>query len=173
MEEKTAIEKIDEIYDVVKQLQKTMAVMDNNLKLLNSKANSTLFAEAIEFKTKNQSFPSPPQTSLQKIVMADLNDKQPQAGVALDTAEQPAYLQQVNSKVHGKIVNINGKPIHGANITVYNSTNKIVKNTKTNRAGVWISYLPPGKYSAKYEVSGSQPSQKIFEVIEGQQEINI
>jgi hypothetical protein len=58
-------------------------------------------------------------------------------------------------------------------VTIVNANNVVVKQTKTNRAGIWMSYLPPGHYSAEFIKEGMQPSFKIFQVLEGQTETEV
>jgi len=54
------------------------------------------------------------------------------------------------TKVMGKIKNKEGKTIIGAQVTVVKENGEIVKQTKTNRAGEWMCFLPTGIYKARY-----------------------
>jgi len=65
-----------------------------------------------------------------------------------NTGKKP--ISVVGSKVIGKIKNEEGKAISGVHITITNEHGHVVKETKTNRAGDWMSFLPPGKYEANY-----------------------
>lgn len=71
----------------------------------------------------------------------------------------------------GKMLVGNGDdmaPIPNLSVKIFNTSDKLVKETKTNRAGHWMSQLPPGKYVVSYEgeFKGSQltPMNKKFEV---------
>ena len=75
--------------------------------------------------------------------------------------------------VSGKIkVEKDGKivPIPNVSIRIYDDRDKLVKETKTNRAGHWMGQLIPGKYVALFEgeFSGQQllAQNKNFEVPE-------
>ena len=48
--------------------------------------------------------------------------------------------------VEGNIV-----PLQGINVKIFDENDKLVKQTKTNRAGHWMSQLPPGKYVALFD----------------------
>jgi hypothetical protein len=169
MEEKSALDMIDEMYRMMQSMQRTIQMMDRNVKLLNDKANGTLFADAISALKSSKLTPT------QKAIAADL-DAPSQVGVIQQsiTDEQPIpYTQKVNAKVNGKLTTEDGKPIHGVNIIIMNSANKVVKNTRTNRAGMWMTHLPPGKYSIRYEQDGRVTQYKAFDIKDGQTEVNI
>jgi hypothetical protein len=55
-----------------------------------------------------------------------------------------------NTKVMGKIKNREGKALIGVKVTVVKENGEVVKQTKTNRAGDWMCFLPPGIYKARY-----------------------
>jgi len=61
-------------------------------------------------------------------------------------------------------------PLSGVSVKIYDTQDQLVKNTKTNRAGHWMSHLPPGKYVALFagEVAGKKllSQNKNFEVPE-------
>ena len=163
-EEISALDKLNEMYDIIKHLQKSVGVMDMNIKLLHDKANTTLFADT--------TFKDIPKTPLQQSIMADLDNAKPTIGVPIEKeAKAEAAIQRPNSKVEGKLVNDEGKPLHGANVHILTASNKLVKNTKTNRAGIWICFLPAGTYILKYEHEGRVIQQKTFVVSENVENI--
>lgn len=59
-------------------------------------------------------------------------------------------------------------PLSGASVKIFDEKDVLVKSTKTNRAGHWMSQLPPGKYVALFEgeIDGKklQSQNKLFEV---------
>ena len=44
----------------------------------------------------------------------------------------------------------------------------MVKETKTNRAGEWMCFLPVGKYKAEYKLEGIVDSSVNFQIKSGQ-----
>lgn len=169
-EEKSATDMIKEMYETIKSMSKTLAIMDRNIKILNDKANGALFPKPAEIITK--------LTPIQKTILDDL-DESPKVGIVQQTASsvlsepEAAYTQKQNIKVESKIVSIDKKPMHGVQILVLNSSDKIIKKTTSNRAGIWMCYLPPGKYTIKYEQLGTVIQQKSIELKEGQSELKI
>ena len=78
-----------------------------------------------------------------------------------------------NIMVSGKmIVGAGDKqvPLSGISVKIYNEQDKLVKETRTNRAGHWMSQLPSGKYIALFEgESGGKklvPQNRMFKVPE-------
>ena len=51
------------------------------------------------------------------------------------------------------IITKNGKavPLSGLSVKVFDDKDNIVKETKTNKAGTWLSQLPPGNYLVNIE----------------------
>lgn len=67
-------------------------------------------------------------------------------------AEAPKKVSSIMCK--GKmLIEQSGKmvPIPNLAVKIYNSQDKLVKETKTNRAGHWMSSLAPGQYVVSYE----------------------
>jgi len=58
--------------------------------------------------------------------------------------------QEKTIKVIGNIKNEENKILIGVKVTIENDNKEIVKETKTNRAGEWMCFLPPGQYVAHY-----------------------
>lgn len=89
--------------------------------------------------------------------------------------EQLATLPNANetARVTGKVKTPEGKIVIGVEVQVYNEENKMIKRTKTNKAGDWMCFLPVGKYTAKYILKNIidtkvdfviRPDQKIIKV---------
>src|ERR671920_677768 len=64
------------------------------------------------------------------------------------------------SKIHGSVIDINGKPIHTANVLLLKSTDSsLVKGTVTNEAGnYYFNELAIGKYFITSTFTGLQQS---------------
>jgi len=71
------------------------------------------------------------------------------------------------TKVMGKIKH-EGRALIGAEVTVKDSAGKVVKETRTNKAGDWMCFLPMGKYNAKYSLNGILDTSVDFQVTPGQ-----
>jgi hypothetical protein len=81
------------------------------------------------------------------------------------------------------VANIGGKqtPISNINVKIFDNKDKLIKETKTNRAGLWMSLLPPGKYVALFEgeFNGKKliPQNRVFivpeKLPEGQTDIEV
>ena len=79
----------------------------------------------------------------------------------------------VSSKVMGKIKNSDGRAVSGVDVKVYDEKNSIAKQTKTNRAGEWMCFLPPGRYSASYFLKDMINANVSFSITPGQTLIRV
>jgi hypothetical protein len=79
----------------------------------------------------------------------------------------------ITSKVMGKIKNSDGRAVSGVNVKVFDENNSMVKGTKTNRAGDWMCFLPPGRYSASYFLKDMINANVNFNVVPGQTLIRV
>lgn len=73
-------------------------------------------------------------------------------GAKAIAAEAPSKPSTIMCK--GKMLVQSGDdtvPIPGLAVKIFDSKDQLVKETKTNRAGHWMSQLPPGKYVVSYE----------------------
>lgn len=76
-----------------------------------------------------------------------------------------------NIMVKGKMVTYDGDtqvPLPQISVKIFDEKDNLVKTTKTNRAGHWMSQLAPGKYVALFEGKFNDktlvPQNKMFEV---------
>lgn len=131
---KSGIEMIEDICRKIDLLNKRFEIIEQNTKELLNRANG--FEKPMQQQDKKPSIAS-------AVSISSTIEEQPE--------EQPEE-QKVsnNARVMGKIKNKEGKSISGVNVKVFNNNNHIVKETKTNRAGEWMCFLPPGKYGAEY-----------------------
>jgi len=170
MIEKSGIELLEEILERLGAIEKKINVLEQNIKSI---ANSTKVAElinkAIETQlpgwTKEQIRQSTVTTNIQEDISGikseiggfknfkfESSDASKMPGEQILAQKQRVVIK--NIVVQGKMVtNIDNKIMPLANITVriYNDKDVMVKETKTNRAGQWVSHLPPGKYVALFD----------------------
>ena len=68
-------------------------------------------------------------------------------------------------------------PLSQFDVKIFNEKDAAVKETKTNRAGHWVSHLAPGKYVVSFagEVDGKKlaPVNKSFIVPDGVNEFEV
>ncbi len=133
MAERSGIEMLEEILFKISQLESQISGIDKNIKsLLNTSKNGAI-------KNKPEISVAQPNTG-------------PVSGFK-NFSFQPEQTEPI-IMVKGKLKLSSGNstiPISGVSVTIYDSFDKVVKKTKTNRAGQWMSQLKPGKYVALFE----------------------
>lgn len=77
------------------------------------------------------------------------NQKNTKVSINPVTKEKPKH----TIRVMGKIKNEKQQTVIGVNVKVYDKDDNIVKETKTNKAGEWMCFLPPGKYIAECKLN--------------------
>lgn len=135
-DEKSGLEMIEEILELVQTLNKRSEVTDQLLKELLNRANNNF---AISSKPQTDTGKGPSIVGTEPNV-TDMN--------AMSAGAMKAATN--TTKVMGKIRTKDGKALIGANVTVVNNQGEVVKQTKTNRAGDWMCFLPVGMYKARY-----------------------
>lgn len=192
---KTAIEIIYEMHGMLKHQQAQIDLLTKTISLNSDKINKLLVIEPIKpssegvIRTNPDSVkldvPSPsvstPVPESPKQVTARVGNKEvpvyevpkPESTMKAPTPEPPKKEAIKNVRVFGHIINDNGKGIPGILVTIRNAINEVIKTTKTNTAGMWNSFLPPGKYAVEFELAGMQPEYKTFDVFRGQKELEI
>jgi len=150
--EQSAIDSIYSMENTLEELLKRVQVMEDNLKLLNNKFSKLSKPNPLPL-VKSDSSPAPPsrQQKEQKVEKLVLG----------------------NIKLFGYIVNKAKVPIAEVAINVYDSNNKLVKNTKTNGDGHWEVRLPPGKFGVEYIHKNFKPVNKTVELADGTKECEV
>lgn len=211
MSEKSGLEMLEEILSRLVDLEKRLNVMDNNIKVIANSANlATLIQKAAGTKLDGWAKATAPGIPGSKITAPEIPDAKqkieeikqkvgfknfsfesvdaatvkgaPPLANKADRAPTPKKPKSI--MVKGKLkIDKNGEvvPLSSASVKIYNDKDKVVKQTKTNRAGHWMSQLPPGKYVALFEgeIAGKKllPQNINFEVPsslpEGQMELEI
>lgn len=176
MSARSGIEMLEEILDRLDVLEKRMDIIDNNIKtLINGSNLAKLISKAADAKLENWSQAMKTETEDEKPKGFKNFGFQPVDASKLKgtpPAERKAKSTVTNNiMVTGKLkIDRDGKtvPLSGASVTIYDVRDKVVKKTKTNRAGHWMSLLQPGKYVALFEgeLDGKKllPQNRNFEV---------
>lgn len=80
----------------------------------------------------------------------------------------PGAVTSTKTKIMGKIKDKDGRFVSGVNVKVSAPNGQIIKETRTNRAGDWMCFLPPGQYNAEYYLKDLIYANVRFNVEEGQ-----
>lgn len=145
---------IEDILERITMLDRRFTIVEQMMKELLNKSNATVLPKPIE-KSASISASAP-------LPSMEIGDK------PLTTNIMPN-----NTKVMGKIKNKEGKMVSGVNIKVYDGNNNPVKETKTNRAGEWMAFLPKGKYIAEYYLKDIINANVTFNIEEGQTSLRV
>ncbi len=158
---KEPVQLIEEMHQMLIDMQQQIRIMDNNIKILQAKVNAEVFAplsRQIMAGVHEQAKQPPPV------------EQPPLTIKAVTPEESTAYKATM---VQGKFLSDDGKPLHGIPVKILNSDKKLIKETSTNRAGIWMAHLRPGKYIAKMIVDGRPAQYKLFEVKEGESQLEV
>lgn len=164
MKEESAIDVLFEVRDIVKAQQKQIEMLQASLNTIGAKVNQTLYpdfkgpAGTVNGKPIKELYQEPPQSPKPK------KKEKPKAKVPK---------QRKNIRVFGHFDDDNGKPLSGVIVRIMDANNKVVKQTKSNRAGLWMSFLPPGKYIAEFEMAGMHPEARQFQLLDGHKEVEV
>lgn len=191
MAEKSGIEMLEEILLRLGNMEKKLDVMDRNIKTI---ANSSKLAELVNNAagTKLDDWAKATKPGIAKVVAPEI----PDVVKKIDAIKQKAGFKNFSFQASdasktdqvaprrgaslppGSSILVKGKlkfdkgdktvPLSGISVKIYDAQDNVVKSTKTNRAGHWMSHLPPGQYVALFEgaIDGKKllPQNKNFEV---------
>jgi len=181
MGEQSGIDMLELILSKLERLEKHILILDQNIKKV---ANSAKVGELMERAQAKPAMlavqPTEPksQTGIThfKFEPSDAS-KLAKGGPEIMTAKRN---MPRNVMVKGKMVSVIGDkvtPLIDVVVKIYNTQNILVKETKTNRGGLWLCHLSQGKYVA--ELTGKHqgieliPQNKAFEVPEGVTEFEV
>ena len=186
MKERSGIEMISELLAEVKMLRKEIKVLEQNVKKI---ANATKVAEistkALGTPLKDWIKPNSPSieaVSKKTIDNKKLRFKFESVDASKTNQEQPnkTHTQPTMCMCQGKmIVTKDGKPVPlpGLSVKIFDDKDKMVKETKTNMAGVWMSQLPAGNYivniEGKFNNKDLYPINLQFVVKKGMQSLEV
>lgn len=136
---RSGIEMIEELLEKVELLDRRYVIIEQMMKELLNRANG--------FEKPGEVPQQAAAPSLKPQVNPQTN---PQMKPQMQSRQQFGQESNKTHKAVGKIKDKSGRMRSGVNITVYDDRNQVVKQTKTNRAGEWMAFLPAGRYSAEY-----------------------
>lgn len=138
MTERSGIEMIEDLLNKVTELDRRYVVIEQLLKELLNRANG---------------FGPPTKIEAPKLVATEPTQSRPSIKTSQEPGQQEVSIGQNTEETYkamGKIKDKQDRMRSGVNVTIYDDNNKIIKKTKTNRAGEWMAFLPTGRYSAEY-----------------------
>lgn len=155
MTEKSAFDTLNEIFEMVKDLQNKVNLLNQNFNILSNKINND------KPILNNVSGPLPIRASS---VAEDLDKYQKKIGMGLP---------KENTRVFGQVFNDKKQPVFGVAVRISDTNNKLLKTIKTDAKGEWHFELKPGKYSIKYIKENMPPSYRIIDIKEGQSQLEV
>ena len=177
-EEKTALEILLDLPNVLKKIENKIDVLDTNLKMLNSKLNKMRGTESnqqatppqLPLKYKSQDFALPQEQEQKQLPMATpgniTKQDKSEAISSIRTTEQRDTQKLVlgNIKVFSDIRTSSGNPVIGMTINIFDSSNDLIRNLRTDINGHYECKLPPGKYNMEMIHPKLKTQNKIFEL---------
>lgn len=159
MTERSGIDMLKELLSEVKRLDQRLDIMEITLKkIANSAKIGELASKAVQ----------PPKS------------KQVEAFDPSKLKKPPKPPPQPKCMCTGRMTVLDkGKqlPVTKASVQIFDANDNLVKKTKTNMAGHWMSQLPPGKYVAllegEYNGKDLYPTNINFEVKPGMKTMEI
>ena len=154
--EKSAIDSIYAIEEMLKTMSRRILVIEDNIKLMNNKLS----------KLSKSSNPLPPDKSFSThgSTPSQQNSAKP---------EKYDGLVLGNVRLHGYIVNRAKQPIPEVVVNVYDEDSRLIKNVKTDLDGYWEVRLPSGKFGVEYIHKNFKPVNKTVELLSGTKEYEV
>jgi hypothetical protein len=144
---KSGIEMLEEILEKVNLLSKRLEITEQNMKEILNRLNQN------------------------KSIVKETTQEKP---TITSTVPVPTEAQlPATTKVLGKLKNKEEKMLAGVLVKIFNSGNKMIKETKTNRAGEWMCFLPPGHYKAEYSLENVINTNVSFNISPEQQLLRV
>jgi hypothetical protein len=163
-DEKTALEIIYSLPDILKKLESKIDVIDNNIKILNNKIK---LIKPNTSEQKTATLPEKPQL----LPRAEAPDKMPSQSPSRQ--EQPERLVIGNKKVFGFIKTTSMKPVPGAIVKIFDNQNSLVKNITADDSGYWECRLPKGNFNCEILVRGVKVINKEFFLGQDMKELEV
>lgn len=159
----SAVDVIFELRTLIKAQQQQISMLQKSVAVLDAKLNDSLFKSIAEQMPKAKTMVTPPTIVPPKSAVK----------VAPEIKKPAVPAPRPNIKVSGTLQDDAGKTLHGIDVKIMDANNRPVKQTKTNRSGQWMSFLPPGRYTAEFTAPGMQPDFRVFDLMAGQSEVDV
>lgn len=193
MTERSGIEILEELLSEVKTLRKELKILDQKVAHIANSAKISEIADKV-LGTKLEDYtrskprvvsdgPKPkaqPTAPAHKGIKNFTFESSDAAKTGQVLSDRSRNLVQKQTLVSGKMITqISGKEVAlaGLQVKIYDRTDKLVKETKTNKGGTWMSHLPAGQYVAniegKYKDQDLVPINLRFEVKAGMETLEV
>lgn len=194
MTEKSGIDMISQLLKEVKLMNQKLNILDANVKkIMNSAKISEIATKALNTPLKDWATPNKikrieavlaPETSTNIIKKENIRFNFEVTDAAKLKRESPNRSSRPEAPTlcmcNGKmVISVGSKnaPLPNLDVKIYNDKDELIKETKTNRAGNWMSQLPVGRYVANIEgkLKGKQlyPVNLNFEVKHGMKKLEV
>lgn len=169
MTEKSGIQMLEEIWGKVDLLERRLANIELMMKsLLNNRGTSDIQIKPTISAELTRTTITPPSIK---------NIEQAAAKPPVKIGDPPVGSVPTNSnskvKILGQIKNKEGRYVSGVSVKIFDASNQMVKETRTNKAGEWMSLLAPGKYKAEYFLENIISSSVNFSALPGQTMVRV
>lgn len=163
---KSGIDMLSDILREITLLRKEVKVLDQNIKkIANSTKVAEIAAKALNTPLKDWIKPNAPRPKIEaatkpkpgEISQKNMRFKFETVDASKTKQEAPNRSSRVSDKkciCEGNMVaEYSGKtlPLPGLDVKIFDDRDNLVKETKTNRGGKWMSQLGPGNYVANIE----------------------
>jgi len=166
---KSGIQMIEEMLGKLSVLDRRMEVLEQTMKELLAARNAQ--PQPVQVQQK-KSLPEGLRLNSKPASEAS-SQSTPRMAAADEKPEfQPIVKAASNARAIGRVQQ-GGKAVPGVSVTLFDSRNHPVKETKTNRAGDWMAFLPPGRYAAACMLEGKINENVMFEVKPGDKIVRV
>lgn len=176
MSEKSGIQMIEEIMERIEMLDRRFTIVEQMMKELMNRTSvlAQPLCEIPEEEIKPVG-PGPSIGATDPLPKIDVTPETMQAPKAPEIGDPPGGVKAttINSKAMGKIKNSDGRAVSGVAVKIFDGNNNVIKETKTNRAGDWMCFLPPGRYKAEYFLKDMISANVNFNITPGQTLIRV
>lgn len=168
---RSGIDMISELLKEVRLLRKEVKILDQNVKRIANSTKASEIADKIlntplkDWVKANVSKPTVEAVSAAESNATSVNKNNLRFGFETQDAsklkqKQPSRAGRTTEEIptacmcHGKMIaEHKGKsvPLPDLSVKIFNDKDKLIKKTKTNRAGNWMSQLSAGNYVANIE----------------------
>lgn len=174
---KSAIDIIYDMYDMLVKMQDRIGVLEkNNMLLTDLLAKQTIQQGGVikgrEVKMEEAVTKSEPAP---ETIIAPVVEAPPPVIINAPVIVQAgADNKEQSIKIFGTLKDKDGKILHSIPVAIVDAkTNTAVKTTKTNRAGEFMSFLPAGKYIAVATFDNNQQKFKPFDINKGMKDVEV
>ena len=177
MSEKSGMDMIKELLVQVAVMNKRFEVIEQNTKQILNKLNLDKKQAKPQIQMQVQGAEAP-KASVKKsgggtvtIDVSSLKEekeaKEKKSPKISNNTPKPVVKKQTTTRIECRLKKDN-KAVIGATVGIKDTDGNIIKKTRTNNAGDWFCFLPPGKYVAEYSLSGEENPKIPFSVEKGQ-----